>query len=82
MSAPFDSLPRRQFLVGDAATQLRRVPETSVDCVITSPPYFALRDYGDPSQLGAENTINQWVTELVDVAAELRRVLKPSGRCG
>lgn len=72
-------LPRRQILVGDAIKQLRGLPEESVDCVITSPPYFALRDYGQAGQLGAEASVQAWVAGLVDVAAELRRVLKPTG---
>lgn len=79
MTAAYDELPRREFLVGDASKQLQRLPESSVDCVITSPPYFAMRDYGDPGQIGAEASVQQWVAELVGVAAELRRVLKPSG---
>ncbi|OLT23162.1 DNA methylase N-4 [Pseudonocardia sp. CNS-139] len=79
MSAPLHDLPRRQFLVGDAVKQLRRLPEAGVDCVITSPPYWAQRDYGVPGQIGAEPNIGQWVAELVGVAAELRRVLKATG---
>lgn len=79
MSAPLHSLPRRQILVGDAVKQLRRLPESCIDCVITSPPYFGLRDYGMPGQLGAEPNIGLWVRELVNVAAELHRVLKPQG---
>jgi site-specific DNA-methyltransferase (adenine-specific) len=74
-----DDLPRRQFLQGDAAKQLRTLPEASIDCVITSPPYWAQRDYGMAGQIGAEPSVQGWVTELVGVAAELRRVLKPTG---
>lgn len=79
MSRPEHALPRRQILVGDATKQLRLLPAESVDCVITSPPYFALRDYGQPGQIGAEASVQQWVREIVGVAAELRRVLKDRG---
>lgn len=76
---PFAELPRRQILIGDARAQLQRLPAGSVDCVVTSPPYFGLRDYGHPDQLGSEPDISAWVKNLVAVAAELRRVLRPDG---
>ena len=79
MSWPFSELPRRTFLVGDAAKCLRELPPDSVDCIITSPPYFALRDYQESGQIGQEADIDGWVRELVAVAAECRRVLKPEG---
>lgn len=72
-------LPRRQILIGDASQRLRELPADSVDCVISSPPYFAQRDYGVDGQLGAEASVQHWVGELVGVLAEVRRVLKPSG---
>ena len=72
-------LPRNHVLTGDARQRLRQLPDTSVDCVITSPPYFGLRDYGHDGQLGAEAHIDDWVKGLLDVARELARVLKPSG---
>jgi len=78
MSAAHE-LPRRQILIGDAGKRLRELPAESVDCVITSPPYFAQRDYGVDGQLGAEASVQHWVRELVGVLAEVRRVLKPSG---
>lgn len=73
------TLPRNQLLIGDAHARLAELPDQSVDCVITSPPYFALRDYGQPGQLGLERTVDDWVTGLVAVANEVRRVLKPTG---
>ncbi|GAA5158240.1 site-specific DNA-methyltransferase [Pseudonocardia eucalypti] len=79
MSGAAGDAPRRQFLCGDAVKRLRGLPEASIDCVITSPPYWAQRDYGVAGQIGAEPTVQGWVTELVGVAAELRRVLKPGG---
>jgi len=72
-------LPRHHVLTGDARQRLAELPQDSVDCVITSPPYFGLRDYGHDGQLGAEAHIDEWVKELLDVCRELARVLKPSG---
>jgi site-specific DNA-methyltransferase (adenine-specific) len=72
-------LPRRTILVGDALTRLREVPRASVDCSITSPPYFLLRDYGTEGQLGLERDVDQWVENLRAVLAEVARVLKPTG---
>jgi len=79
MSGTQPALPRNQLLLGDARQRLTELPDTSVDCVITSPPYFAQRDYGTDGQLGAEGHIDEWVKELLDVCRELARVLKPSG---
>jgi len=74
------STPRNEVLIGDATAQLRqRVPSNSVDCVITSPPYFLLRDYGASSQIGLEPRVEDWVQALALVFREIARVLKPSG---
>ncbi|MDP9164522.1 MAG: site-specific DNA-methyltransferase [Actinomycetota bacterium] len=70
---------RNRVLVGDALTMLRTLPLGSVDCVITSPPYYGLRDYGNARQLGHEASVQGWVDNLVAVAEELARVLKPEG---
>jgi site-specific DNA-methyltransferase (adenine-specific) len=71
--------PRNAVLIGDALTRLRELPDESVDCVITSPPYFGLRDYGVAGQLGQEAHVDQWVANLRDVGRELHRVLAPYG---
>jgi site-specific DNA-methyltransferase (adenine-specific) len=71
--------PRNQVLVGDALTELQRLPEAFVDAVITSPPYYLLRDYGVVGQIGLEATVDDWVEQLTAVFAEVARVLKPSG---
>ena len=55
------------------------LPDASVDTVITSPPYFRLRDYEVSGQLGAEAHVDEWVSGLRDVAREIGRVLVPSG---
>lgn len=72
-------LPRNTILVGDVFDGLRILPPDSVDCVITSPPYFQLRDYGVTGQLGSEATVDEWVHNLRRVMAEVARVLKPAG---
>lgn len=72
-------LPRNQLLVGDARQRLRQLPKASIDCVITSPPYFRLRDYAVPGQLGLEAHVDDWVAGLRAVAADIERVLTPTG---
>lgn len=71
--------PRNTILTGDAATTLRQLPAASVDTVVTSPPYFGLRDYGAAGQLGLEPTVSGWVADLRQVAREIARVLVPTG---
>lgn len=68
-----------RVIVGDAATELRRLPSESVDMVLTSPPYFRLRDYQVTGQLGLEPHVDQWVDHLRTVSAEIARVLTPTG---
>lgn len=70
---------RNVVLVGDALERLQELPSASVDCVITSPPYFLLRDYGVAGQLGQEVHIDNWVEQLRAVAREVHRVLAPHG---
>src|SRR5664280_1660794 len=71
--------PRNTILIGDTLEQLRRLPDSSVDCVITSPPYFLLRDYGVKGQIGLEATVDEWVAKLRAVFAEVARVLTLTG---
>jgi site-specific DNA-methyltransferase (adenine-specific) len=73
------SLARNTILVGDALDRLRGLPTGSVDCVITSPPYYRLRDYGVVGQIGLEATVQGWVDRLRAVFGEVARVLKPGG---
>jgi len=68
-----------RMLVGDALAILRTLPSAAVDCVITSPPYFLLRNYGVRDQLGAEANVRGYVDNLVAVCDEVARVIKPSG---
>lgn len=64
---------------GDAVTVLRRLPSNSVRCVVTSPPYWGLRDYGIDDQIGLELTMPQFIQKLVAVFSEVRRVLTDDG---
>jgi DNA modification methylase len=72
-------LPRNQLVVGDARACLDQLPAASVDCVVTSPPYYLLRDYGVPGQIGLEGAVDGWVSELRVVMRGVARVLKPGG---
>ncbi|MCX2934673.1 site-specific DNA-methyltransferase [Mycobacterium sp. CVI_P3] len=78
MSAP-TTLPRNRIAVGDALTRLRRLPDGSLDCVITSPPYFSLRNYQADGQLGLERHVDQWVEHMAAISEQVRRVLVPTG---
>lgn len=64
---------------GDALDVLRTLPDNFVHCCITSPPYYALRDYGVDGQIGREDTPAQYVARLTEVFSEVRRALLPSG---
>lgn len=70
---------RPTILSGDAADCLRTLAADSVHCCVTSPPYFNLRDYGTPGQLGREATPEEYVEKLVGVFQEVRRILRPDG---
>ena len=64
---------------GDCRAVLRQLPACSVNCCVTSPPYWGLRDYGHDGQIGLETTPNEYVAELVAVFREVRRVLRDDG---
>jgi DNA modification methylase len=72
-------LSRAQILVGDVRAQLRLMRAESVDCVVTSPPYWGLRDYDVEGQIGMEKTLGEHLEVMVDVFREVRRVLKRHG---
>lgn len=64
---------------GDSLETLRTLPDASAQCCVTSPPYWGLRDYGHDGQIGLEQTPEQYVARLVEVFAEVRRVLADDG---
>jgi site-specific DNA-methyltransferase (adenine-specific) len=67
------------IIEGDALLALQRIPDKSIQCVVTSPPYWSLRDYGIPGQIGLEDSVYQYINTLVAVFREVRRVLKDDG---
>ncbi len=68
-----------RILIGDVREQLATLPDESVHCVVTSPPYWGLRDYGSPGQLGLEPTPEEYVANMVAVFRDVRRVLRSDG---
>jgi len=68
-----------EIICGDSLEVLRGFSDESVDCCITSPPYFGLRDYGVDGQIGLEETPKAYVQKLVEVFREVKRVLKKEG---
>lgn len=68
-----------RILRGDVTKRLRQLPTGSVHCVVTSPPYYALRDYGVPGQLGLEKSPDEYIRKMVKVFREVRRVLRDDG---
>jgi len=67
------------ILQGDTRTQLTTIPDNSIRCCVTSPPYFGLRDYGMEEQIGLERDPDTFVDTLVGVFREVRRVLTLDG---
>jgi DNA modification methylase len=65
--------------IGDCRQLLAAMPDESVHCVVTSPPYWGLRDYGVDGQLGMERTLGEHIDTMVDVFREVRRVLRKDG---
>lgn len=68
-----------RILHGDCRETLKTLPDESVHCCVTSPPYFGLRDYGCDGQLGLEATPEEFIAKLVEVFREVRRVLRDDG---
>jgi DNA modification methylase len=68
-----------KILIGDVIEQLKTLDDNLVDCVVTSPPYWGLRDYGVEGQLGLEKSPQEFIDNMVNVFREVRRVLKDDG---
>jgi DNA modification methylase len=68
-----------QLHIGDALQILKTMPDQSVNCWVTSPPYWGLRDYGVDGQLGLEKTPEEYVAKMVEIFREARRVLRDDG---
>jgi len=68
-----------KIIQGDTLIELKKLPSNLIDTIITSPPYWGLRDYGVEGQIGLEKTLNIYISRLLEITAELKRVLKPTG---
>jgi len=68
-----------QIICGDTYEVLRTLPDDTFDAIITSPPYWGLRDYGVEGQIGLEPTLDEFLEKLLAITQELQRVLKPTG---
>jgi len=66
---------------GDSLEVLKTFPDDSIDCCISSPPYWGLRDYGIGGQIGLEKTPEEYVNNIVNIYREIKRVLKKEGTC-
>ncbi len=69
----------QRIISGDCIEGLRTLPDASVHCCVTSPPYWGLRDYGHDGQIGLESTPEAYVARMVEVFREVRRVLRDDG---
>ena len=69
----------QRIIAGDCIEGLRTLPDASVHCCVTSPPYWGLRDYGHDGQIGLESTPEAYVARMVEVFREVRRVLREDG---
>ncbi len=79
MRRPYWADDRAALYLGDAREVLAEMPDRSADCIVTSPPYYGLRDYGVPGQYGQEPTPGEYVQTLVSTFAKARRVLADDG---
>jgi DNA modification methylase len=68
-----------EILHGNAMEILHSLPNESVHCCVTSPPYWGLRDYDDPKQIGMEETPEEFISNLVSIFREVKRILKNDG---
>jgi len=78
---------KNKIICGEALTELKKLPDECIDCVVTSPPYFNLRSYLDNNhpdkklELGLEKTYQEYIKKLIDIFNEAKRVLKKEGTC-
>jgi DNA modification methylase len=72
-------MTEQRIIAGDCIAGMRTLPDASVHCCVTSPPYWGLRDYGHDGQIGLESTPEAYVARMVEVFREVRRVLRDDG---
>ena len=70
---------KNTIIHGDTLEELKKLPDDLVDTIITSPPYWGLRNYGVEGQIGLEKTLEEYIEKLLAITNELKRVLKPTG---
>ena len=75
------TLPINKIICGPAKNVLRTMPAESISCCVSSPPYWALRDYGVNGQLGLEKTFEEYIDKLCTIYDEVKRVLRKDGTC-
>ena len=74
-------MEKNKVYLGDSLETIKTFPDKSIDCVVTSPPYYGLRDYGVDGQIGLEETPEEYIDKLVSLFREIRRCLKDEGTC-
>jgi site-specific DNA-methyltransferase (adenine-specific) len=74
-------LIKNSIINSDVMEGLKILPDNSIDCVVTSPPYWSLRDYGVGGQLGLEPTFQEYIQKLCNIFDEVKRILKKEGTC-
>lgn len=72
-------MTKSAIVTGGALDVLGRISDNYIDCCVTSPPYYGLRDYGAEGQLGLEETLEEYIGNIVEVFREVRRTLRPDG---
>lgn len=72
-------VPRCDIITGDAFVRLSHLPPRSIQCCVTSPPYYGLRDYGHSDQIGSEETPEGYIQKIVELGRRVRRVLRDDG---
>lgn len=72
-------MSKYELHLGDCLASMREMPSESVNCCVTSPPYFGLRDYGVEGQIGLEKNHNEYIATMVDVFRDVRRLLRDDG---
>lgn len=70
-----------RMIQGDCRDVLKTLSDASVDCIVSSPPYWRQRDYDMPEQIGLESTPEEYIAQLIAVFSECRRILRPAGTC-
>lgn len=69
------------IILENCLSGLKKIPDNTIDCSVSSPPYWGLRDYGVEEQLGQESDFKEFVSKLIEIYSEIYRVLKPTGTC-